>query len=333
MRSQFDVVGIGSAIVDILSYVDESFLAERSIKKGNMTLLDKEQSRELYDALKPEKELSGGSAANTMAGIASFGGAPAFIGKTAEDKMGSVFSEALRSAGIYYATRPLKGDVGSANCLVLVTPDAERTMFTYLGASGSLSHSDMDDSVIKNSGIIYIEGYQWDLPSMKDVILKTCSLAKTSGKKIALSLSDSFVVERNRSELIHFMKTHVDLVFGNELEMLALFEDDNIENLVDKLPSLVNIGAITMGSKGSVVISNTEYFKTPASENVRVIDTTGAGDLFAAGFLFAMSRNGSLKECAALGNLAAGEIVSHLGARSEVSLKTLALQNDHQFNF
>lgn len=329
MSAKFDVAGIGSAIVDILSYIDESFLTERHIQKGNMIWLDKEESAKLYKLINPVKQLSGGSAANTMAGIASFGGAPAFIGKTAADEMGGIFTQALRSAGVHYSTIPLEGDLGSARCLVLVTPDAERTMFTYLGASGSLSFADMNEDILINSSVLYIEGYQWDLLSMKDTIIKTCSSAKSAGNKVALSLSDPFVVERNRAELFEFINTYVDIVFGNEQEMLTLFQSESVDNLHEALSPMVDVAAITMGPKGSIIISNEEKFETPATKNVRVIDSTGAGDLFAAGFLFAMCRESGLKECAALGNLAAGEIVSHLGARPEISLKTLALQNGY----
>ncbi len=324
--AQFDVVGIGSAIVDIIAHADDAFLSNHDAHKGTMVMVDERKSEALYQEIGQAIEASGGSAANTMAGIASFGGKPAFIGKTKSDQLGKIFSHDIRAVGVHYDTAANPDGEATARCIVLVTPDAQRTMFTYLGASGTLGAADMDDNLIASAKMIYIEGYQWDLPETKKAIINACKIAEKSGGKVALTLSDPFVVERHRNDLFDLVNQHVDVLFGNEIEITTLFRANSFDEAVEALEGRVHLAALTRGAEGAVTFSKNELIVTPAKTRGQVVDTTGAGDLYAAGFLYGLTHGHTLKSCAELGALAAGEVISHIGARPEVSLKDLAAE-------
>lgn len=329
-EARFDVVGIGSAIVDVLAHAEDSFLSKHDASKGTMLLWSEEsQSDALYKDIGPAVEASGGSAANTMAGIASFGGTPAFIGKTKADQLGGIFAHDIKAVGVHYETEPLSEGLATARCIILVTPDAQRTMFTYLGASGSLSATDMNEDLIAASKVLYIEGYQWDLPETKKAIVSACETAKRSGSKVALTLSDPFVVERHRNDLFELVNQHVDIIFANEIEITTLFRSNSFDEAVEAIDGRVEIAALTRGAEGAVTVTKDKLIQTPASSVDKIVDTTGAGDLYAAGFLFGYTRGDDLKTCANLGALAAGEVISHLGARPEVSLKDLAAKHGY----
>ncbi len=327
-EARFDVVGIGSAIVDVLAHAEDVFLSKHDASKGTMLMVDENQSEALYKDIGPAIEASGGSAANTMAGIASFGGKPAFIGKTMDDQLGGIFAHDIRAVGVHYDTEPLSDGLATARCIILVTPDAQRTMFTYLGASGSLSAADMDEELIASSNVLYIEGYQWDLPETKKAIIRACETATKSGGKVALTLSDPFVVERHRNDLFDLVNEYVDIVFANEQEITTLFLSNSFDEAVEAVGGRVEVAALTRGAEGAVTVTKESLINTPAMPAGKVVDTTGAGDLYAAGFLFGYTRGDDLKTCANLGALAAGEVICHLGARPEVSLKDLDVKLD-----
>ncbi|MDE0799903.1 MAG: adenosine kinase [Rhodospirillaceae bacterium] len=329
-EARFDVVGIGSAIVDVIAHAEDSFLSKHDVSKGTMHLWSEEsQPDALYKDIGPAVEASGGSAANTMAGVASLGGKPAFIGKTKADQLGRIFARDIQSIGVHYETEPLSEGPATARCIILVTPDAQRTMFTYLGASGALSATDMNKDLIAASKILYIEGYQWDLPETKKAIVSACETAKRSGGKVALTLSDPFVVERHRNDLFDLVNQHVDIIFANEIEIKTLFRLNSFDEAVEAIEGRVEIAALTRGAEGAVTVTKDKLIQTPASPMGKIIDTTGAGDLYAAGFLFGYTRGDDLETCANIGALAAGEVISHLGARPEVSLKGLVAEHGY----
>ena len=329
-EARFDVVGIGSAIVDVIAHAEDSFLSKHDVSKGTMHLWSEEsQPDALYKDIGPAVEASGGSAANTMAGVASLGGKPAFIGKTKADQLGRIFARDIQSIGVHYETEPLSEGPATARCIILVTPDAQRTMFTYLGASGALSATDMNKDLIASSKILYIEGYQWDLPETKKAIVSACETAKRSGGKVALTLSDPFVVERHRNDLFDLVNQHVDIIFANEIEIKTLFRLNSFDEAVEAIEGRVEIAALTRGAEGAVTVTKDKLIQTPASPMGKIIDTTGAGDLYAAGFLFGYTRGDDLETCANIGALAAGEVISHLGARPEVSLKGLVAEHGY----
>lgn len=323
-EARFDVVGIGSAIVDVLAHAEDVFLSKHDAPKGTMLMVDENQSQALYKDVGPVIEASGGSAANTMSGIASFGGKPAFIGKTMDDQLGEIFAHDMRAVGVHYDTEPLSDGLATARCIILVTPDAQRTMFTYLGASGLLSAADMDEDLIASSKVLYIEGYQWDLPETKKAIIGACETTTKSGGKVALTLSDPFVVQRHRNDLLDLINEHVDIVFANEQEITTLFLSNSFDEAVEAVGGLIEVATLTRGAEGAVTVTKDSLIKTPAKPAGKVVDTTGAGDLYAAGFLFGYTRGDDLQTCANLGALAAGEVICHMGARPEVSLKDLA---------
>jgi len=323
-EARYDVVGIGNAIVDILAHADDMFLSKHDAPKGTMLWVDEEQSNAMYDEIGPALEASGGSAANTMAGIASFGGSPAFIGKIADDQLGKIFNHDIRATGVHFESQPLSGGPATARCIILVTPDAQRTMFTYLGASGLLTASDVNDDLIVQSKILYIEGYQWDLPNAKAAIVAACKTAKNAKREVALTLSDPFVVERNRDELFDLINEHVDLLFANEQEVTALFRANSLDEAIESCEGRVKVAAFTRGPEGAVTFTKDSLVQTPADPLDKVMDTTGAGDLYAAGFLYGYAKGDPLKTCAKLGALAAGEVISHMGARPKEPLDKLA---------
>jgi len=320
----YDVVGIGNAIVDVLAKVGEGFLTERNLDKGAMTLVEAAPAGTIYADLLPEREVSGGSAANTVAAIASLGGTPAFIGKVHDDELGQEFQRSIGAAGVDFFTKPLLQGPSTGRSIVLVTPDAERSMFTYLGAAQKLSEEDIDENIIKSSRIIYLEGYAWDSDTARAAMLKACELAHKYNRMIAFSLSDRCCIDRHREDFLRLINDHIDIVFGNEDEIKALYEEDDFYKCLDLIKDQVEIAAITRNAKGSVIVNRRVKTFVEAEKVENVVDTTGAGDLYAAGFLYGYTQGRSLGTCAMIGGIAAAEIISHYGARAEVSLRGFA---------
>ncbi|WP_417462674.1 adenosine kinase [Kordiimonas sp.] len=321
--SDFQVLCIGNAIVDIVARVEEDFLIAHERIKGSMMLVDAETSARIYDGMPPAVERSGGSAGNTAAGIASLGGTAAYMGKVHADQLGTVFRHDIRAIGVHYETEASLEGAPTATSMILVTPDAQRTMSTYLGACGELALSDIDEDIVARSAVTYIEGYMWDRDNQKEAVLKAMDVAHANGKLVSLSLSDSFCVDRFRAEFVELVESRVDILFANESEIMSLYETDTFEAAVERLRPHVKLAALTRSEKGSVVINKDGEVSVP-SHPATVLDTTGAGDLYAAGFLYGYTSGKSLEDCARLGGLAAAEVISHLGARPEVNLKKLA---------
>jgi sugar/nucleoside kinase (ribokinase family) len=324
---ELDVVAVGSAIVDVLASATDADLATHGLVKGTMALVDRAESDRLYDGMGPAVEVSGGSAANTVAGVASFGGAAAFIGKVRDDQLGQVFRHDIRAVGVAYDTPPAAAGPATARCLVFVTPDAQRTMTTYLGAATALTAADIDESVVASAQFTYLEGYLWDPPEAIEALRRAVDLAHGAGRRVALSLSDPFCVQRHRPDFLHLVEDVVDVVFANELEAMSLFEVDTLAPVLDRLAALGRrrplVAAVTLGAQGSVVVSGPTVVWSAAVPPPALVDTTGAGDLYAAGFLHGLTTGADLARCAHLGGLAAAEIISHIGARPQVPLATL----------
>ncbi len=317
----YDVVGIGNAIVDVMAKVGDGFLNERNLPKGRMTLLGAAEAGKIYQDIIPEREISGGSAANTVAALASLGGAPAFIGKVHDDELGQAFQRDIGAAGVDFFTPPLQEGPSTGRSIVLVTPDAERSMFTYLGASERLSAEDIAEETIKSAKIIYLEAYLWDSEIGRQAFLKACELAKKHNRSIAFTLSDKSCVERHREEFLNLIKGYVDILFGNEEEIKSLFQEENFYKTLDMIKGDVEVAAITRSAKGSVIVKGRTKTFVEAEKVENVVDTTGAGDLYAAGFLYGFTQGRSLGTCATIGGIAAAEVISHYGARAEVSLR------------
>lgn len=315
-----DVVGIGNAIVDVLAQSDEAFLESQGLAKGAMTLIDSARAEALYDAMGPGVEVSGGSAANTMAGIASLGGKGAFIGKVRNDQLGGIFQHDIRAGGVAFNTPFASSGPPSARCLILVTPDAQRTMATYLGASVELTADDLDRDAIEHAKVTYLEGYLWDAPAAKEAFVQAAGLSHKAGKKVALSLSDAFCVDRHRDSFLDLVSGHVDLLFANEVELCSLFQVDNFDAALQEVRGHCEIAALTRSEKGSVVLVDGEIHVVDAVPVEQVVDTTGAGDLYAAGFLYGYTQGKSFYDCGRIGALAAAEVISHYGARPEAPL-------------
>ncbi len=322
-EARFDVAAIGNAIVDVLAHAEDAFLTERDLPKGGMVLIDEAQANTLYEQMGPAVESSGGSAANTVAGIASLGGKAAFIGKVHDDTLGTVFRHDITAIGVHYTTPPLTAGPSTARCMVLITPDAERTMSTFLGACTTLAPEDVDEEIVKDSQVTYVEGYMWDQPAAKDAIMRAACAAKEAGRKVALSLSDAFCVERHRDEFLELISGFVDILFANEGEIKSLFQTDSFDAAIEKVKGHCEIAAITHGAEGSVVVAGDDVARVPAETVDKVVDTTGAGDLYAAGFLFGFTQGKPLADCARLGAIAAAEIISHVGPRPETKLADL----------
>ncbi len=320
----FDVLGIGNAIVDVISHAEESFLGQHGLVKGSMMLIDEQRAKSLYDAMGPGIEVSGGSCGNTMAGIASFGGKGAYIGKVRDDQLGEVFGHDLRSIGVSFKTANATQGPATARCLILVTPDAQRTMNTYLGACTGLGPDDIDTSLVGSAKVTYVEGYLWDAPEAKKAVLKAFDAAHAAGRLVSITLSDSFCVHRYRDEFRDLIRNKVDILFGNEAEIKALYEVETFEEALEATRKEARIAALTRSEKGSVVIKGDETHVVPAAAVTKIVDTTGAGDLYAAGFLFGYTHDKPLAECARLGGIAAAEVISHVGARPEQALGKLA---------
>lgn len=325
--TKFGVVAVGNALVDVLSQVPETFIEEQKehgMEKGAMTLIDEVRAVDLYTQMPQGTETSGGSAANTMAGFASFGGQGAFIGKVADDNLGKVFQNDIKSLGVNFATLPLVMGAHTGRCMILVTPDADRTMNTFLGASVELSPVDIDADLIASAKITYLEGYLFDREQAKAAFIAAANLAHENGRKIALTLSDPFCVDRHRDDFLNLVENHVDILFANEDEIKSLFLKDNFDDAVSAISKHVEIAAITRSEKGAIIIANGETIKIDAVPVEKVIDTTGAGDQFAAGFLYGHTEGRPLAECGKLGAIAAAEVISHIGPRPAVTLADLA---------
>ncbi len=322
-KKKYDVLGIGNAIVDVLANVGNDLLNKLNIRKGIMRLVDEFEIEELYSNVNVVKKVSGGSAANTIVGLASLGDSVAFIGKVRDDDLGESFEQGLKAYGVDYCTPKAKSDYPTACCVVMTTPDAQRTMNTCLGISGLLSTRDIDETAISQSRIIYLEGYLWDREEAKNVFLKAVEIARRSGGKVALSLSDPLCVDRHRAGFLDLVNNHTDIVFSNEDEIKSLLGIYRFDGVISKCGNIKNIFAITRGGEGSVVISGDEVHIIPAEKDVYVVDTNGAGDLYAAGFLHGLVNGMDLKSCGKIGNITAAEVISHMGSRPEVNLAEL----------
>ena len=320
----YDVVGIGSAIVDVIARCDEDFITRQGLAKGIMRLIDAAEADRLYAEMPAAVEISGGTVPNTCAGLASFGGKAAFIGKIARDQLGDVFAHDIRAVGVAFETEPASGGAPTARCLILVTPDGERTMNTFLGAATELTRNELNPALIQASKILYLEGYSYDQPQAKEAFYEAASIAKAAGTTVALSLSDPFCVDRHRASFLDFIRHGVDLVFANESEALSLYETEDLDAACARLSADCKLAVVTRGAHGSAVLSGGERINVAAEPVAQVVDTTGAGDLFAAGFLFGHARGQGLAVCGQLVSLAAAEIISHIGPRPEVSLAALA---------
>ena len=326
--TRFDVLGIGNAIVDVLARTEDDFLVRQKMRKGTMRLINEAQAAGIYDAMGPAVEVSGGSAANTIVGAASLGARAAFIGKVKDDELGRVFAHDIRAAGVSFATPPASDGPSTARCYVLVTPDGERTMNTFLGAAQDLHPNDIDPDAIAAAQIIYLEGYLWDPPRAKEAFLKAAKIAHAAERDVALTLSDAFCVDRYRAEFLDLIRTGtVDLVFANERELHSLYETADFDTALAAMRNDARLAVITRSEQGCLVVTREETDAVPARPIERLVDATGAGDLFAAGFLVGLSRGADYRASARLGALAAAEVIQHLGARPETSLKALARDN------
>jgi adenosine kinase len=328
IATRYDVIGIGNAIVDVLARTEDDFLVRHGMQKGAMALIDENRAQAIYTAMGPAVEISGGSAANTIVGVAGFGARAAFIGKVKDDTLGQVFAHDIRAAGVGFDTPPSFEGPSTARCYILVTPDGERTMNTYLGAAQDLHPNDVDGEAIAAAAITYLEGYLWDPKHAKDAFLKAAKAAHAAGRHVALTLSDAFCVDRWRDEFLNLARSGtVDLLFANEAEMHSLYQTADFDTAVKALRADVKLAVVTRSEKGCLVVSRERVQEVSAFPVARVVDTTGAGDLFAAGFLVGLARGADHARAAKLGALAAAEVIGHLGARPEASLKSLAQEN------
>jgi sugar/nucleoside kinase (ribokinase family) len=322
--AELDLVGIGNAIVDVLAHCDDAFLEAEGLVKGSMNLVEAAQSNSLYSRMGPGVEMSGGAAANSMVGAASLGSRVAYIGKIRDDQLGAVFAHDIRAAGVHFATPVAPDGPPTAKSLILVTPDAHRTMSTYLGAAVELGPEDIDTDLVARCAVSYLEGYLWDKPRAKDAFRVAMAAARGAGRRVSLTLSDSLCVERHREEFRALVDDQVDILFANEEEILSLTLAPDLEGAVAAVRGRSEIVVVTRSERGSMVVTADDTVEVPAAPVERLVDTTGAGDLYAAGFLHGITHGRPLAECAALGSLAASEVISHLGARPQTDLAALA---------
>jgi sugar/nucleoside kinase (ribokinase family) len=323
--TQFDVVAIGNAIVDIIGRCDDAFLERHGAPKGHMRLVDTATINGIYGSMGPAIEISGGSAANTVAGVASLGGRGAFIGKVAEDEFGRIFRHDIRAAGVAFNTPAVvDGNLGTSRSLILVTPDGQRTMNTFLGISTDLNHGEVDPAVIQAANIVYLEGYLFDRDEAKVAFRQAVDIANKAGRRVALTLSDSFCVSRHREEFLALIRSGIGILFANESEILSLYETTSFDEAVKQVGQDTRLAVVTRSEKGSVIVSEGDSIEVAADPIRKVVDTTGAGDLYAAGFLFGLARGYDLSVAGQLGSFAAAEIIGQMGARPEVKLSHLA---------
>jgi sugar/nucleoside kinase (ribokinase family) len=325
---RYDVLGIGNAIVDVIARTEDDFLVAQGMQKGTMALIDEARAQAIYSAMGPAVESSGGSAANTIVGVASFGARAAFVGKVKDDELGRAFAHDIRAANVAFDTKPAPGGPSTARCYIMVTPDGERTMNTFLGAAQDLKPSDIDEAQVASAAVTYLEGYLWDPPQAKDAFVKAAGIAHKAGRQVALTLSDAFCVDRYRAEFLELIrKGTVDIVFANESELHSLYETAEFDSAVKALRGEAKLAVVTRSEKGCVVVSRNGVEAVAAEPVQQVADVTGAGDLFAAGFLVGLARGKDHRTAARLGGLAAAEVIQHIGARPAVSLKARAAEN------
>jgi sugar/nucleoside kinase (ribokinase family) len=322
--ADLDVVGIGNALVDVLSRSTDEFLRAHDLTKGAMHLIDEARARRLYDAMGPGIEMSGGSAANTIVGVASFGGRAQYVGKVRDDQLGEVFRHDLRATGVGYDVPPATSGAATGRCLILVTPDAQRTLNTFLGVSVQLGAEDVDARLIARGRILYLEGYLFDPPRAQEAFRTAARIAHEAGRQVALTLSDPFCVDRHRAAFLDLVEHHVDVLFANESEILSLYQVKDFDAALQAVRGHCAIAALTRSEKGSVIVTRDDVHVVEPHRVGKVVDTTGAGDLYAAGFLLGLSRGLPLPVCGRLGSLAAAEVISHVGARPQTPLKSLA---------
>jgi sugar/nucleoside kinase (ribokinase family) len=322
-QPRVDVVGVGNAIVDVISHSDDAFLESEGLVKNSMALIDADRAHQLYGRMGPGIEASGGSCANTMAGIASFGGSAAYIGKIADDQLGEVFAHDMRAVGVDFDVPPAPGSPSTARCLILVTPDAQRTMSTYLGVSSLLEPDDVVPATVERASLLLCEGYLWDVESAKQSIRKAMDLSHAAGGRAALALSDTFCVDRHHDEFRELVAGPVDVLFANRAELFALYGTDDLDQAIEQVRSEVELACVTLGTKGSMLVTADEIVEVEAGEIAPVVDTTGAGDQYAAGVLFGLARGLDLADAGWLGSLAAAEVISHVGPRPAMSLSDL----------
>jgi sugar/nucleoside kinase (ribokinase family) len=323
--SELDVIAIGNALVDVLTHQDDLFLADYDLVKGTMALIDADRAEVLYGVMGPGIEISGGSAANTAVGIASLGGSAAFIGRVNDDQLGEVFAHDIQAAGVRFETPPASGGLPTGRCLIVVTPDAERTLNTFLGAAAEIGPEDVSAEMIASAQVTYLEGYLFDQDRAKTAFRQAAKYAHDADRRVALTLSDSFCVERHRADFLSLVETSTDILFANEAEICALYEVDDFDTAIDRVDDHCEIAAITRGAKGATIVSSGKaHLIDPHPVPGGVLDTTGAGDLYAAGFLFGITNGYDVERSGQLASLAASEAISHLGARPETSLSELA---------
>jgi sugar/nucleoside kinase (ribokinase family) len=322
--AEFDVVGIGNALVDVLSHATDEVVSSLGVAKGSMTLVDEQRSAEIYEMTGPAVEISGGSAANTIVGVAAMGGRAEYLGKVRDDQLGAVFAHDIRATGVTYDHSPVPDGPSTGACLILVTPDAQRTMNTYLGASVNLGPGDVDRTRIERASVLYMEGYLFDRPEAQEAFRVAAGYAHDAGRIVSATLSDSFCVERHHGAFTDLVRNHLDLVFANEDEILALYGTDDFDVALGHVRDHVPYAALTRSEKGSVVVTPDAVIEVPAEPVDALVDTTGAGDLYASGFLYGFSRGAEPADWGHLGSLAAAEVISHLGARPEADLREMA---------
>ncbi len=322
MANRYDVLALGNAIVDVIAAHPDPFLAEHGIAKGMMRLISADEAERLYRHMGPGREISGGSAANTAAGVAALGGRAAFIGRVADDQLGRVFAHDIRAAGVDFHTPPAKGGQPTAQSLIVVTPDAQRSMSTFLGACREVDEDDIDAAMVRAAATSYFEGYLWDMPAPIRAVRKVKEIARAAGNRVAMTLSDVFCVDGHRADFLSMLRGKlVDLVFANENEAKSLLQTDELQQAIDGLAALAPLAVVTRSEKGAIVVSGRERIEVPAAKPARVLDSTGAGDLFAAGFLAGQARGRPLRDCAVMGTVAAAEVLEHYGARPEADLQ------------
>lgn len=323
----YAVIAIGNALVDVLARTDDAYLEKQDqkfgMKKGSMNLVDAERALALYDDMKNTTKISGGSAGNTMACLASLGGTGGYVGKVADDELGNSFVNSLKEMGVAYDTEPLTTGPSTGRCMILVTPDGERTMNTYLGAAVELTPNDIDPDFIAKAKVVYLEGYLYDPPRAMEAFTKSARCAHEAGRRVALTLSDSFCVDRHREAFKNLVNLHVDILFANEDEIKSLYEVDSVDEAIDIVKDKCAIACITRSEKGSIIINSGQKTVVEAEPVKEVVDTTGAGDAYAAGFLFGFTEGMDMAECGRIGSIAAAEVISHMGPRPEVELAGL----------
>ncbi len=320
---QFDILGIGNSVVDLLYEVDEEFVKNNKLEKGSMTLIDEDKAEKFYSSLKQGIEVAGGSVANSIVGCASLSGKSAFIGKIKNDNLGKVFSKSLLDSGVFYKTKPIIGGLATARSFIFVTPDAQRTMNTYIGACSLLNPKDIDEELVKNSKIVYLEGYCWEEQLAKESLVKAAEVAHKADNKVSLTLSDPFCVQRHRPEFKELVRKHIDILFANEAEALELCQTESFEESGKEISGMTEIAALTRGEKGAKIYKNKEIAEIKSRVLGTVKDSKGAGDLFAAGFLYGLSKKFSILKSGNIAAITAGEIISHFGARPETNLLDL----------